>query len=361
MDDSPYPLLINLSALIARPTGISTYALNLLPHLRSLHPQLLSNTTVEGFECHPIPNQLGADYGLKGHGNRLLWIQTQLPKYYQRLGSRLLFSPLPEAPLYSPCRTVVTVHDLIPLRFPKRRSPIGLYFRHYVPSVLRQAQHIVCDSEATAADIMRFFQITPARITTIPLGYDAEHFRYLDLPLANYFFYVGRHEPHKNLGRLLSAFQTVSSRHPDVELWIGGSFDQRYSPQYIQQAETLGIRDRVRFLDYLSYDQLPTVINQAIALVFPSLWEGFGLPVLEAMACGTPVITSNLSSLPEVAGDATILIDPYNVEQLADAMVTLVKDDSLRQDLRRAGLAQAQQFSWEKTGQQTCEILKQFL
>ncbi|MBU6187538.1 MAG: glycosyltransferase family 1 protein, partial [Cyanobacteria bacterium REEB444] len=137
-------LLVNLSALIARPTGISTYAINLLPHLQPLFPHVLSSRTIKGFQCHLIPQHMGADAGMWGHGKRLLWLQTQLPRWYRQLGSQLLFSPLPEAPLFRSCSTVVTVHDLIPLRFPTlRRSPIGIYYRYYVPAVLRQSRHIL--------------------------------------------------------------------------------------------------------------------------------------------------------------------------------------------------------------------------
>lgn len=345
---------------MARPTGISTYALNLLPHLRSLQPHLFSATSFEGFSCHSIPKGMGPDYGSKGHLKRLLWLQVRLPTRYRDLRGDLLFSPLPEAPLYAGCRTLVTVHDLIPLRFPKRRSPLTAYFRQYVPAVLRQAQHILCDSEATAQDIVQFFQIPARQITSIPLAYDTAHFRFLDLPLSNYFLYVGRHEPYKNLGRLIEAFNTVSQKS-DVELWIAGPYDPRYSPQYLQQVEALGIAHRIRFLDYLAYQQLPEVINQAIALVFPSLWEGFGLPVLEAMACGTPVITSNVASLPEVAGDAAWLVDPYQTGAIADAMRTLLQDSKARHQLRQAGLLQAKAFSWETTGQKTLAVIKQYL
>jgi len=121
----------------------------------------------------------------------------------------------------------------------------------------------------------------------------------------------------------------------------------------------LGIVDRVKFLSYVSYAELPELINRAIALVFASLWEGFGLPVLEAMACGTPVITSNLSSIPEVAGDVTLLINPYDESAIANAMKSIVSDSQLRQQLREKGLDRASQFSWQKTASQTAEILKQ--
>lgn len=314
---------------------------------------------MEGFDCHPIPVELTAEHGTRGHLSRLIWTQWRLPKLYRQLHQNLLFSPIPEAPIASRCRYVITVHDLIPLRFPHRRSPLTLYFRHWVPLVVRQAEHVICNSEATAADVHQFFDVPCDRITAIPLAYDREHFQYLDLPEQPYFLYIGRPDPHKNLARLIAAFAQIA-KHTDTELRIVGSTDPRYTPELELLATERGVGDRVKFLSYVPYAELPTLLNQAIALVFPSLWEGFGLPVLEAMACGTPVITSNLASLPEVAGDAAILVDPTSEAALAAAMQNLAQDSPLRSQLRTAGLHRAQQFSWERTGQETADLLAQF-
>ncbi|AFZ20925.1 glycosyltransferase family 4 protein [Allocoleopsis franciscana] len=396
--------LVNLSVLFSKPTGISTYAINLLPHLQQLNPTLLISPTVStwmplsDYTCYSIPGNLTPEQGTKGHFRRLLWTQLQLPRIYNTLRSRLLFSPIPEAPLYTNCRYVVMVHDLIPLRFPRRFSPLTPYFRYYIPQVLAQAQHIICNSTATARDITDFFHIPSAKITPIPLAYDANHFRCLErlsevtsplppqppfltgeykekrlsLDSSNepregeasrnrpYFLYIGRHDPYKNLHRLIDAFAALPNCH-DYELWLVGSTDQRYTPKLGDQADQLGLTHQVKFLDYLPYNQLPTIINQAIALVFPTLWEGFGLPVLEAMACGTPVITSNLSSLPEVAGNAALVINPYNAGEITEAMQAIATDSELRSRLRALSLNRASQFSWAKTGQATVEVLQRYL
>lgn len=352
------PLLVNLSYLLSKPTGTTTYILNLLPYLRSLDPTLLVAQTRSDYSCYLVPTGLTPEQGLKGHLRRLLWTQLQLPQIYKELRSHLLFSPIPEAPLASNCRYIVTVHDLIPLRFPKRFSPLTPYFRYYIPQVLAQAEHILCDSIATAKDITDFFQIPTDKITPVLLAHDAQHFRFLDLPTSNYFLYIGRHDSYKNLHRLIDAFAAMPS---ECELWIAGSADRRYTPTLQAQVTQLGLSDRIKFIDYIPYDQLPIIVNQAIALVFPSLWEGFGLPVIEAMACGTPVITSNLSSLPEVTGDAALLVNPYNTGEIAEAMQAVVTDSTLRSRLRTLGLNRATQFSWAKTGQATVEVLKRYL
>ncbi|MDZ8183313.1 MAG: glycosyltransferase family 1 protein [Nostoc sp. ChiSLP02] len=353
-------LLINLSFLLNQPTGISTYAVNLLPHLQKLYPTLLVSQNISGYNCYPVHANLTPEQGVKGHLKRLVWTQFELPQIYKKLKSQILFSLLPEAPIYANCRFVVMVHDFIPLRFPKRFSPLTSYHRYYIPQVINQAQHIVCNSQATAKDITDFYQIPASKITPIPLAYDRTHFRFLNLPTRNYFLYIGRQNTYKNLHGLIAAFAALPN-NSDYELWLAGPSDRRYTPTLTAQVAQLGITNRVKFLDYVPYSELPKIINEAIALVFPSLWEGFGLPVLEAMACGTPVITSNLSSLPEVAGDAAILIDPYNTREITEAMEAIATDPALRSRLSNQGIIHCQQFTWQKTGQATAKVLSSYM
>ncbi len=359
-------LLINLSIVFSQPTGISNYALNLFPHLKSLNPTILTAKNYAGFECYPVPDNLTPAQGSKGHLRRLIWTQLQLPQIYQKLTAKLLFSPLPEAPLFTNCRYIVQVHDLIPLRFPNWRSPLTNYTRYYVPQILTSAQHIVCNSHSTARDITDFYRIRASKITPILLAYDTNHFQPFKKNLVEginhkpYFLYLGRHDDYKNINRLVAAFAALPS-YQDYELWLAGPTDKRFTPNLRKQIAELRIADQVKILDYVVYNELPKIISSALAFVFPSLWEGFGFPVLEAMACGTPVITSNLSSLPEVTSDAAILINPYNVKEITAAMQQIAGDNKLREQLSQLGLLRAKQFSWEKTGLATVEVLKQFL
>lgn len=353
-------LLINLSFLIPQATGISTYAKNIIPHLQQLNPTLLTPQNLPPYKNYPVPANMTPDQGSKGHLRRILWTQFQLPQLYKNLQSNLLFSPLPEAPIFTKTRYIVTVHDLIPLRFSKPFSRLTSYFRYYIPQVLSQAEHIICDSESTAKDINKFYKISLDKTTVIPLAYDKNNFRDLNLPTSNYFLYIGRHDPYKNLHRLIEAFANLP-RRPNYELWISGPTDTTYTPQLQAKIVELNLTESVKLIGYASYEKLPTLINQAIALVFPSLWEGFGLPVLEAMACGTPVITSNVSSLPEVAGSSALMVNPYNTAEITAAMDTVANDTQQRSYLREQGLIQASQFSWEKTGLETAKILKKYL
>lgn len=352
-------LLVNLAFVSNQPTGISTYASNLIPHLQKLQPTLLSAKQIDDRTCYPVAPNLTPDEGSKGHLRRLRWTQFQLPQIYKQLQADLLFSPIPEAPLFTNCRYIVTVHDLIPLRF-ARRSPLTYYSRYYVPQVLAQAQHIICNSTATATDIIRFFGIAESKITPVLLAHDAQNFRWLNLPTQNYFLYIGRQDPYKNLQRTVAAFATMPNRS-DYQLWLAGSPDDRYTPALKALIDNLGITEQVKFLDYVPYNQLPIIINGAIALVFPSLWEGFGFPVLEAMACGTPVITSNISSMPEVTQDAALLVDPYNTDEISAAMQEIANSAQMRSHLSQLGLTRASQFSWEKAGRATAEVLSRHL
>lgn len=371
--------LINLSFLAAKPTGIDYYAEEVVHHLPEADITLLTRSPRETNNCYVIQSlkegQASGESNFKRHLRRLYWTQFKLPKLYQQLRSNLLFSPVPEAPLWSNCRHVVTVHDCIPLRFPRKTSPLIPYHKYYIPQVVKQAEHVICNSEATARDIQRFYGVTASKITPILLGYNSQHFyprrrEFLSPALGDrlgglpsYFLYIGRCDPHKNIARMITAFaelQRGNTWGQDLQLYLLGATDDRHTPVLRQQIAALGLAEQVKFLDYVPYGQLPELISGAIALVFPSLWEGFGLPILEAMACGTPVITSNIASMPEVAGDAAILVNPYNTLEIADAMGAIATDNQLRDKLSTLGLARVRQFSWKKTAQQTEEILHQF-
>ncbi len=355
-------LLIDLAVLFDKPTGIATYAQNIIVSLADLHPTLLSAKTFPGFQQYAIAADMTPADGSKGHFKRLWWTQFQLPKIYRELQATLIYSPLPEAPLYSKSRYIVMCHDLIPLRFPRGTSPLTNYFRYVVPLVLQQAEHIICNSHATARDLVDYYGIPAHKITPILLGYDRQNFYPRDTAIAlpqPYFLYLGRQDPYKNLAGLLTAFAAMPVT--DFYLAIAGAADPRFIPQLQQQATELGIERRLIWLDYLSYRELPIVISNALSLVFPTLWEGFGLPVLEAMACGTPVITSNLASLPEITGEAAVLIDPYDIAAITSAMTDIARDEQMRSQLSQLGIQQAQKFSWAKTGEATKQVLVRYL
>jgi glycosyltransferase involved in cell wall biosynthesis len=254
---------------------------------------------------------------------------------------------------------VVTIHDCIHLMFPQYLpSRLGYaYARGSMWSATRQAERILTVSEASKRDILRFFDIPEEKVRVI---YNAIDERFLTPPDEattervrqryqldhSFVLYVGNIKPHKNLDRLIEAFGRARQEGPPgLQLVVIGDEVSKY-PSLRQMVHRHKLDKHVRFLGFQPQETLASFYRLAGAFVFPSLYEGFGLPPLEAMACGTPVITSNVSSLPEVAGDAALLVDPYDVDALARAMVQVFADSALRQTLIARGFARARQFSW---------------
>jgi glycosyltransferase involved in cell wall biosynthesis len=233
-----------------------------------------------------------------------------------------------------------------------------------VPPLLREARHVLTNSQFTAAEIQRCTGLPAQRITVIPLGYDADHFTPGDpqgpSPQQPYLLHVGQAYPHKNLRRLLQAFAQVSPTNPELRLVLAGKPHPTETPQLKALAAELGLQQRVEFRAYVLYAELPDLYRGALAFVFPSLWEGFGLPVLEAMACGTPVITSAGSGTEEVAGDAALLVDPADTDELSQALGCLIEQPKLREQCRKQGLERAKRFSWAATAVATRALLETF-
>jgi len=301
---------------------------------------------------------------------RLLWEQTVLP-WSARGGRRLridvLHSPHHTTPLVPcGCRRVVTIHDLtfflLPERYPTTRR---LYFQTMTRLSARVADAVIVPSEAVKGDVMRILGLPPERLFVIPeaagpafhpqdaVAVEAVRRRYgLEGP---FLLSVGSLEPGKNRERLLQAFARLRTRGLKQTLVVAGQRAWRYEGE-VPLARSLGLTDSVRFLGHVPQADLPALYSAADLFVFPSLYEGFGLPALEAMACGTPVVASNVSALPEVVGDAALQVSPLDVEALAGAMERLLRDDRLRSDLRERGLERAARFSWEKAARQTVEV-----
>ena len=358
-------LVVNLSALMEKPTGLSVYAQNVVPYLETLEPIVLIRESLmkswaakhPGLRLEPIRNDLSADSGAMGHSRRLAWVETVLAARLRKISDPMLFSPVPEAPLLWRVPTVVTVFDFIPRLFYPQAHPLHQYTRRYVPRVLRAAARVISISEATAADAVRYGRIPRSKIDVTPLACDTDHFRPLGRERKPYFLYLGRYASYKNIEFALEGLAAAAI--DGFEFWIAGPPDPGFDALLSEFRDRRGLP--VRFIPYPSYDDLPALLNEATALVFTSRYEGFGLPILEAMACGTPVITSNVSAMPEVAGDAAILVDPDDAEALSNAMSRLASETELVRSLRQAGSERVRQFSWELTGRLTCESISNVL
>jgi glycosyltransferase involved in cell wall biosynthesis len=298
-----------------------------------------------------------------------LWTHVRLSWEMATHPPDVLFVPAHVLPLVHPRRCVVTVHDLGYLYYPQAHTRWArMYLRWSTAYNARSASHIIADSEATRRDLIQRCGAAPDKVTVIYPGWDSTFSPVHDVARlaavgerygigTPYVIYVGTLQPRKNLMRLLDAFSNLVAEERDLQLVIVGKKGWLYEPLFARVRE-LGLEQRVLFTGYAPQADLPALLSGARAFVLPSLYEGFGFPVLEAMACGTPVVCSNVASLPEVAGDAAILVDPHNTEQLTQALRRVLVDDALRHDLVERGLRQAAQFSWEECARKTLQVLE---
>ncbi|MDQ7030721.1 MAG: glycosyltransferase family 1 protein [Ardenticatenia bacterium] len=294
--------------------------------------------------------------------------QWRLPRLLSTLGSHVYHSPYYLMPYFPGRPTVLTVYDLIPMRYPAAVSrKARLLFRFALDMALRVANVVICISEHTKHDLLHVFAHAASKAHTIPLAAD-HHFRPL-LPEAcraaaermglppRYLLYVGSNKPHKNLTRLVRAWALLSPK--DVVLAIAGVWVPAHSAPRTLAAQ-LGLTEHhVRFVGPVPEALLPGLYGGALGFVFPSLYEGFGLPVLEAMACGTAVACSRIGSLQEVAGDAALYFNPLDADEMAAALEHLVTDDALRAALRARGLERAARFTWDHTARRTLAIYRE--
>lgn len=274
----------------------------------------------------------------------------------RRLRSGVYFSPGFNGPIRAPIPFVFSIHDLIHLRFPEASSPVRrAYYRLIVLPASRRAFRVITGSEYSRGTILDWTGLPPERVVAVGYGVSGDFApggaRYE--PGYPYFLYVGRREPHKNIPRLVEGF-AASRASAAIRLLFTGSPERRI--------EELAARHRVRgaihFTGTLSDPDLAACYRGAVALAFPSLYEGFGLPIIEAMACGVPVLASNVTAIPEVAADAALLVDPTSTQAIAQALDRLADDSALRSTLGARGLARARRFSWDGVVGRIREVLE---
>jgi len=362
---------IALNALFLQyaPTGTGRYTRRLLDGLRAA-----------GHDVHavapwgtPSDGIVEAGFPLLPAGNmRKLWFeQVAMPR--AGAGCAVIHYPYFAGPLYAPAPVVMTIHDVIPLIFPEYQSPLVRAYNRLIVAAARRAAAIIADSEHSRHDIVTIMGIPPDRVHVVYLAAD-EGFaedagsqrqsvirqRY-GLP-SEYILYTGGLSRHKNVEMLLRSFaRALPAMDRPCTLVIAGEVHGRNPaifPDLHAIAARLGprLQAAVRFLGRVPDEDLPALYSGAMAFVYPSRYEGFGLPPLEAMACGVPVICSRAASLPEVVGDAAWLVDPDDEQALAEALLRLLSDEQARNDLRRRCLAQAKRFSWASTIRATVAV-----
>jgi len=321
-------------------------------------------------------------------GHNFRWKPTRIsPKWFARFWHRLQF-PLPVEwwtgdvdlfhatdfvlpPHHKKTKTLLTVHDLSFVKVPETASPrLKSYLDVVVPRSVKRAGHILADSHATKDDLIEIYGTPAEMISVLHSGVDPKFkpdqsglptlYTKYRIPNRPYIFTVGTVQPRKNYGRLIRALSVLRQRGIDADLVIAGGKGWLEGPMY-QTLDETGMGDHVHLIGFVDDDDLPTLYSGAACVAFPSLYEGFGFPVLEGMACGVPVMTSNVSSLPEVAGDAAMMIDPYNLDAMIETLQSLLTDESRRKVLIERGYRQAKQFTWERSATQLLQIYQQML
>lgn len=363
---------IDASRTVTRqPTGTEHYARGLIRALMELETthrlRLYFNTPPpEGL----FPRSEGIEWRVIPWPR--LWTHLCLALELVRHPPDVLFVPSHVLPLVCPVPGVVTVHDLGYLVYPEAHTRFDRWYLDWTTRRhTRVAAHLLADSEATQRDLVRHYGADPQRISVVYPGLDPL-FRPVEDPgrlaavrqryhlARDYVIHVGTLQPRKNLPRLLDAFEVLPrylpTTRPVPQLVLVGKRGWLADP-IVARAEAM--EERVRLLGHVAREDLPALLSGARALVMPSLYEGFGFPVLEAMACGTPVVASNVSSLPEVAGEAALLVDPHDTEALTEALVRVLTDVELRQSLRQRGLQRARQFTWRAAAEETLRVLKE--
>jgi glycosyltransferase involved in cell wall biosynthesis len=356
--------------------GIGTYVRNLLLELAKID-QTTEYVVITRPEDTSVAASVGENFRAvaDASGHYSLAEQISIPLTVRREKLDLLHAPHYVLPVLTPSRSVVTIHDCIHLMFPQylRHRRVGYAFaRASLYTAAHKSDRIFTVSEQSKRDILKFFDVPPDKIVVTPNAIDdrfsvppsEEHVvntRERYQLSYSYLLYVGNIKPHKNLERLIEAFHLVRQQgRSELELIIIG--DEISKLQSLRRAvHKYDIHRYVRFLGYVPDKTLAVLYRLASVFVFPSLYEGFGLPPLEAMASGTPVVTSNVSSLPEVVGDAAVLVDPYSAEAIAEGIISVLRSTHLREDLRRRGLERVKAYSWARSVKRVHEIYGEVL
>jgi glycosyltransferase involved in cell wall biosynthesis len=368
-------IAIDYTPAIHQRAGIGRYTRGLVQALTRLDAENRYTLLALGQSgAHFVPTALPTNFSIRfapisDRWATVLWYRLNLPLPVELFSGRadLFHGPsftLP--PSFAP--SLLTVHDLSFLRYPQGAHPALLaWLTKAVPRSLHRARHVLADSESTRADLIELMQVPPDQITVIGAGVD-EHFKPVDEPetLARvrshyqlpdrFVLSISTLEPRKNFTGLIAAFNLMAiSSVPDLHLVIAGGKGWLYDDIFAA-AEASPLRERIHFAGYVADEDLPALYSLAALFAFPSHYEGFGIPVLEAMACGTPVVCADNSSLPEIAGDAALLVEATDTEALADAMHQLSIDTSVREELIRRGYEQAGRFTWEQAARRLVKV-----
>jgi glycosyltransferase involved in cell wall biosynthesis len=369
-------LVINASILDSKPTGVGIYTINIINEMAKLSDPGRYNIKIfspgsrffnvkENMEIKKIPRYVQRSEYKKFAGIfRFIWNQSLYAAASR--GSDLCYSPTTHGSWLLK-NQIITIHDLLAFHFPHQNKFQYYYYRYFLDKIIRHSKAVIAVSQSTKKDITKHLNYPADKIHVIYGGYDQSFFKPKpqddDLikrkyNIEKYILTVGATYPHKNIERLIISYSLLPDRlKKEYKLVVAGS-REKYTHALMLLVKERDLQSNIVFTGYVSFDDLPYLYSGAAALVYPSLYEGFGLPPLEAMACGCPVVVSNISSLPEVCGDAAFYIDPYNVDDIANGIAKVLTDGILKEDLIRKGLERAKLFSWEKAARGILKVIE---
>lgn len=319
----------------------------------------------------PIPEDVLIPDGWR-FPNRSLWVQFVLPRIVARLKPQICHFTNSIAPLYLSCPFAVTLYDMSLFLFPNLQPRRSLWLvRSIIPAVARKAAAVITVSHSAKQDIIQVLHLPSEKVHVVYAAAAAAFHRiedsanlenarrkyHLDGP---FILAVNTLEPRKNLSRLVAAFCELRRRGRHEQLVLVGQYGWRFGP-LLKQIEASGYKNAIRLLNYVPSEDLPAIYNLARAVALPSLYEGFGLPIVEAMACGIPVLTSLRSAMAEVGENAALLVDPLRKEEIEEGLYRLLTDDSLREELIAAGLKRAMCFSWDRAAEDTLAVYEKII
>lgn len=366
-------ILLDTRSLAGKSTGVGRYVTNLIREIINIEPPDLSFSALclpednlpKGIERHVLKGMLSR-VGPMNPLQRV--ICPQLIRYNEYDLYHYLYFDVPR--VFS--RPIVaTCYDIEPLRHPELFSVKIYWYYKIFARILRHVDLVIVISENTRRDLIDLIGISPERIRVIHLGVDSSFYpvnnslimgkmRNEYLIPDRYILYLGNTMPHKNLLRLIAAMELVHQHEPNVSLLLAGRKD-KYRPIIEKAIEKAKLGSVVRFLGFIKEEHLPILISGAQVFVYPSLYEGFGLPVLEAMACGTPVVASNISPIKEIVEDGGVLIDPENIKDIAEGILGLLRNPSLAKHIADMGQKRSRQFSWRRCAEQHIDIYREVL
>ena len=358
-------ILVNATICDSKPTGLGVYTINILKKITKLkgyNISVLKNDQVEielsNAQNINSPSSLLSSKGWKAQLLRILYLNIKLFSYGNKYD--YIINTVPEGTIFNSKKNQITViHDILPVIYKKEYPKSYYYYKYYVPLLLRKSKYIVVPSINTKKDIMSFYKSSEEKIFVANNGYDHDHFeRSSELEINKvknkykidkYFLYVGNLYPHKNLENAIISFSEFREKHKDIKFVITGDKNHWNYNNLVPLIKRLKLENEIIFLDYVEYDDLPKLYSGAIAFIYVSLYEGFGLPLIEAMACGCPVITSNNSSLKEISEQSAIHVEPLSINEIVKGMYNIYEDLEYRNELIDKGLENAAKYSWEKT------------